>query len=71
MLSSRPRRGQRQEIYYRARWVRVDDGRILIEVDLGDAVKAGDVLGADRSIRTNARSSALRTTRVLVALNQW
>jgi predicted deacylase len=47
MLSSGPRRGQRQEIYYRIRWVRVDDGGILLSnVELGDSVKAGDVLGA-------------------------
>jgi predicted deacylase len=46
MLSSRPRRGQRQEIYYRARWVRVDDGGILLSnVELGDSVEAGDELG--------------------------
>ena len=47
MLSSGPRRGQRQEIYYRVRWVRVDDGGILLSnVELGDSVKVGDVLGA-------------------------
>lgn len=47
MISSRSRRGQRQEIYYRARWVRVDDGGILLsDVELGDSVKAGAVLGA-------------------------
>ena len=47
MLSSRPRRSPRQEIYYRARWVRVDDGGILLSnVELGDAVKVGDELGA-------------------------
>ena len=47
MLSSRSRRGQRQEIYYRTRWVRVDDGGILLsDVELGDSVKVGTVLGA-------------------------
>ena len=47
MLASAPRRGQRQEIYYRTRWVRVDDGGILLaSVALGDAVKTGDELGS-------------------------
>jgi hypothetical protein len=57
MLSPRPRRGQRQEIYYRARWVRVDDGGILIsDVELGDAVKVGDVLGVVTDPISNERS---------------
>ena len=57
MLSSRPRRGQRQEIYYRARWVRVDDGGILLsDVELGDAVKAGDVLGVVTDPISNERT---------------
>ncbi len=47
MLASGPRRGQRQEIYYRSRWVRVNDGGILLaSVGLGDAVKTGDELGS-------------------------
>jgi predicted deacylase len=47
MLSSRPRRGQRQEIYYRSRWVRVDDGGILLsDIELGESVEANSVLGA-------------------------
>jgi len=47
MLASGTRRGQRQEIYYRTRWVRVDDGGILLaSVALGDAVKTGDELGS-------------------------
>ena len=47
MLASRTRHAQRQEIYYRARWVRVDDGGILLaSVALGDAVKTGDELGS-------------------------
>ena len=47
MLASGPRRGNRQEIYYRARWVRVNDGGILLSsVDLGDTVKVGDELGS-------------------------
>jgi predicted deacylase len=57
MLSSQPRRSQRQEIYYRARWVRVDDGGILLsDVDLGDAVKVGDVLGAVTDPISNERT---------------
>jgi len=57
MLSSRPRRGQRQEIYYRARWVRVDDGGILLaEVELGDAVKVGDLLGVVTDPISNERT---------------
>jgi len=58
MLDSGPRRRGRQEIYYRSRWVRVNDGGILLSsVALGNAVKAGDELGSvtdpissDRSI---------------------
>ena len=57
MLSSRPRRGQRQEIYYRARWVRVDDGGILLsDVELGDSVKAGDELGVVTDPISNERT---------------
>jgi hypothetical protein len=56
MLSSGPRRGQRQEIYYRTRWVRVDDGGILLaSVDLGDAVEAGDELGSVTDPISNER----------------
>jgi predicted deacylase len=47
MFASGSRKGQRQEIYYRSRWVRVNDGGILLaSVELGDAVKAGDELGS-------------------------
>ena len=57
MLSSRPRRGQRQEIYYRARWVRVDDGGILLsDVALGDSVKVGDELGVVTDPISNERT---------------
>jgi predicted deacylase len=57
MLSSRPRRGQRQEIYYRARWVRVDDGGILLsDVELGDSVKPGDELGVVTDPISNERT---------------
>jgi predicted deacylase len=57
MLSARPRRGQRQEIYYRARWVRVDDGGILLsDVELGDSVKAGDELGVVTDPISNERT---------------
>jgi predicted deacylase len=57
MLSSRPRRGQRQEIYYRARWVRVDDGGILLsDVDLGDSVKVGDELAVVTDPISNERT---------------
>lgn len=57
MLSTRPRRGQRQEIYYRARWVRVDDGGILLsDVDLGDSVKVGDELGVVTDPISNERT---------------
>jgi hypothetical protein len=74
ILSSGRRRGQRQEIYYRARWVRVDDGGILLSnVALGDSVKVGDELGAVTdpisSERTIVRSPY--DGRVLgIALNQ-
>jgi uncharacterized protein len=57
MLSTRPRRGQRQEIYYRARWVRVNDGGILLsDVELGDSVKVGDELGVVTDPISNERT---------------
>jgi predicted deacylase len=57
MLSTRPRRGQRQEIYYRARWVRVDDGGILLsDAELGDSVKPGDELGVVTDPISNERT---------------
>jgi predicted deacylase len=74
MLSTRPRRGQRQEIYYRARWVRVDDGGILLsDVELGDSVKVGDTLGAVTDPISNERTivTSPYDGRVLgMALNQ-
>jgi predicted deacylase len=57
MLGSSGRRGQRQEIYYRTRWVRVDDGGILLaSVELGDAVKLGDELGSVTDPISNERA---------------
>jgi predicted deacylase len=57
MLAAQPRRGLRQEIYYRTRWVRVDDGGILLaNVRLGDPVKVGDELGSVTDPISNERS---------------
>ncbi len=74
MLASGPRRGNRQEIYYRSRWVRVNDGGILLaSVGLGDAVKAGDELGSVTDPISSERTIVLSPYdgRVLgMALNQ-
>jgi predicted deacylase len=57
MLPSGPRRGGRQEIYYRTRWVRVDDGGILLSnLALGDGVKAGAELGSVTDPISNERT---------------
>jgi predicted deacylase len=74
MLGTRVRRTQRQEIYYRTRWVRVDDGGILLaSVELGDTVKIGDELASVTDPISNERA-ILRSPydgRVLgMALNQ-
>jgi hypothetical protein len=47
MLPSGPRRGRRHEIYYRTRWVRADDGGILVaDIALGSNVNVGRELGS-------------------------
>ena len=53
-----PRRPHR--IYYRSRWLRVNDGGIfLTERKLGDAVQVGDPLGTVTDPVTNERSTVI------------
>jgi len=53
-----PRRSHR--IYYRSRWLRVNDGGIfLTERKLGDAVQVGDPLGTVTDPVTNERSTVI------------
>ena len=47
-------------IYYRSRWLRVNDGGIfLTERKLGDAVQVGDPLGTVTDPITNERSTVI------------
>jgi predicted deacylase len=57
MLEGGRRRSARQEIYYRTRWVRVDDGGILLSgVALGDTVETGAELGSVTDPISNERA---------------
>ncbi|MEN8183177.1 MAG: succinylglutamate desuccinylase/aspartoacylase family protein [Myxococcota bacterium] len=48
---------EHQRVYYRSRWVRVDEGGILISrVELGEEVSAGDVLGTVTDPISNERT---------------
>lgn len=66
--------GKPEPVYYQSSWVRVDHGGILFSnVDLGQKVKAGDVLGTVTDPITNIRHTILSTHdgRVIgMALNQ-
>ncbi|MCG8592644.1 MAG: succinylglutamate desuccinylase/aspartoacylase family protein [Proteobacteria bacterium] len=66
--------GDPEPRYYTSRWVRADQGGILLsEIGLGDEVDAGDVLGSITDPITNERSllQAPHAGRVLgMALNQ-
>jgi predicted deacylase len=58
MKGGSPRRSHR--IYYRSRWLRVNDGGIfLTERKLGDAVQVGDPLGTVTDPVTNERSTVI------------
>jgi hypothetical protein len=59
MVKGKPlRRGNR--LYYRSRWLRVNDGGIfLTERKLGDAVEVGDPLGTVTDPVTNERSTVI------------
>jgi hypothetical protein len=58
MKGGLPRRPHR--IYYRSRWLRVNDGGIfLTERKLGDAVQVGDPLGTVTDPVTNERSTVI------------
>jgi predicted deacylase len=58
MKGGPPRRSHR--IYYRSRWLRVNDGGIfLTERKLGDAVQVGDPLGTVTDPVTNERSTVI------------
>lgn len=66
--------GKPEPVYYQSTWVRVNHGGILFSnVDLGQKVKAGDVLGTVTDPITNVRHPILSTHdgRVIgMALNQ-
>jgi predicted deacylase len=66
--------GRQPEIYHRTRWVRVDDGGILIgKVELGQQVAPGEVLGSVTDPVSNERAelrSPFAGTLIGVAVNQ-
>jgi predicted deacylase len=65
---------ERQEVYTRSRWIRVDEGGILLSrVELGDRVQGGDVLGTVTDPISNETTQILapESGRVIgLALNQ-
>ena len=67
--------GSREPVYYRSTWVRADQGGVLIsEVELGQSVKRGQVLGTVTDPITNVQSDLVANYdgRVLgKALNQF
>ena len=67
--------GSREPVYYRSTWIRADQGGVLIsEVELGERVKQGDVLGTVTDPITNVQNSLVASAsgRVLgMALNQF
>ncbi len=57
MREATPGLREPQRVYYNARWVRVDDGGILLaRVSLGDRVAEGDVLGTVTDPISNERA---------------
>lgn len=59
-MVGRPSRRGEPEVFYHSRWVRVNDGGIFItERELGEAVDAGDVLGAVTDPVSNQRSQVI------------
>jgi predicted deacylase len=67
--------GNREPVYYRSKWIRADQGGVLIsDVELGQRVRAGQVLGTVTDPITNVQSNlvAKSSGRVLgMALNQF
>ena len=67
--------GSREPVYYRSTWIRADQGGVLISnVELGERVKRGDVLGTVTDPITNIQNSIVASAsgRVLgMALNQF
>jgi predicted deacylase len=65
---------QPPRVFFRSRWIRSDDGGILFsQVELGDAVRPGEVLGTVTDPLTNERASIRSSFRGLVigmAVNQ-
>jgi predicted deacylase len=60
MLEGRPRPLDRQQVYHRSRWVRVNDGGIfLTDRTLGERVERGDVLGSVTDPVSNHRSDVI------------
>lgn len=59
-MVGRASRSAEPEIFYRSRWVRVNDGGIFItKRELGEAVEAGDVLGTVTDPISNERSQVI------------
>lgn len=57
MIDEKPEKSDPQHIYYQARWIRADDGGILLSrVELGQRVGKGEVLGAVTDPISNERS---------------
>jgi len=66
--------GSREPVYYRSTWIRADQGGVLIsDVELGQRVEPGDVLGSVTDPVTNVKTDLVAPSpgRVLgMALNQ-
>ncbi len=59
-MTGQPSRGNGPEVFFRSRWVRVNDGGIfLTDRRLGEAVDAGDVLGTVTDPVSNERSQVI------------
>lgn len=59
-MHGRAPRGGPEEVFYRSRWVRVNDGGIfLTDRHLGEAVKGGDLLGTVTDPISNERSQVI------------
>ncbi len=59
-MSTEKAKGDDSEIYYRSRWVRVNDGGIfLTDRKLGEVVKAGELLGTVTDPVSNDRSQVV------------
>ena len=74
MVESSPHTGNTTHVYLRSRWVRVDDGGILLSrAKLGDEIASGDVLGTVTDPISNERTivfSPYEGRLIGMALNQ-